>query len=137
MLNYKQFYEWYNNRYSKDVLYKVYRNGFLIGMGFYDGVTMQTLSDSVCNLKHVTFIKKQCIISSFRFIFNDKIDETYALIPATIEDIRLIITAIQMVSNTIGHDEGYNKEYGLEMINEYARVLGDLSIQEVIDKFKN
>ena len=30
-----------------------------------------------------------------------------------------------------------NKEYGLEMINEYARVLGDLSIQEVIDKFKN
>ena len=84
MLNYKQFYEWYNNRYSKDVLYKVYRNGFLIGMGFYDGVTMQTLSDSVCNLKHVTFIKKQCIISSFRFIFNDKIDETYALIPATI-----------------------------------------------------
>lgn len=42
-----------------------------------------------------------------------------------------------MVSNTIGHDEGYNKEYGLEMINEYARVLGDLSIQEVIDKFKN
>ena len=29
----------YNNRYSKDVLYKVYRNGFLIGMGFYDGVT--------------------------------------------------------------------------------------------------
>lgn len=137
MLNYKQFYEWYNNRYSKDVLYKVYRNGFLIGMGFYDGVTMQTLSDSVCNLKHVTFIKKQCIISSFRFIFNDKIDETYALIPATIEDIRLITTAIQMVSNTIGHDEGYNKEYGLEMINEYARVLGDLSIQEVIDKFKN
>ena len=137
MLNYKQFYEWYNNRYSKDVLYKVYRNGFLIGMGFYDGVTMQTLSDSVCNLKHVTFIKKQCIISSFRFIFNDKIDETYALIPATIEDIRLINTAIQMVSNTIGHDEGYNKEYGLEMINEYARVLGDLSIQEVIDKFKN
>lgn len=135
MLNYKQFYEWYNNRYSKDVLYKVYRNGFLIGMGFYDGVTMQTLSDSVCNLKHVTFIKKQCI--SFRFIFNDKIDETYALIPATIEDIRLITTAIQMVSNTIGHDEGYNKEYGLEMINEYARVLGDLSIQEVIDKFKN
>lgn len=135
MLNYKQFYEWYNNRYSKDVLYKVYRNGFLIGMGFYDGVTMQTLSDSVCNLKHVTFIKKQCIISSF--IFNDKIDETYALIPATIEDIRLITTAIQMVSNTIGHDEGYNKEYGLEMINEYARVLGDLSIQEVIDKFKN
>lgn len=135
MLNYKQFYEWYNNRY--DVLYKVYRNGFLIGMGFYDGVTMQTLSDSVCNLKHVTFIKKQCIISSFRFIFNDKIDETYALIPATIEDIRLITTAIQMVSNTIGHDEGYNKEYGLEMINEYARVLGDLSIQEVIDKFKN
>lgn len=129
MLNYKQFYEWYNNRYSKDVLYKVYRNGFLIGMGFYDGVTMQTLSDSVCNLKHVTFIKKQCIISSFRFIFNDKIDETYALIPATIEDIRLITTAIQMVSNTIGHDEGYNKEY--------ARVLGDLSIQEVIDKFKN
>ena len=137
MLNYKQFYEWYNNRYSKDVLYKVYRNGFLIGMGFYDGVTMQTLSDSVCNLKHVTFIKKQCIISSFRFIFNDKIDETYALIPATIEDIRLITTAIQMVSNTIGHDEGYNKEYGLEMINEYARVLGDLSIQEGIDKFKN
>ena len=137
MLNYKQFYEWYTNRYSKDVLYKVYRNGFLIGMGFYDGVTMQTLSDSVCNLKHVTFIKKQCIISSFRFIFNDKIDETYALIPATIEDIRLITTAIQMVSNTIGHDEGYNKEYGLEMINEYARVLGDLSIQEVIDKFKN
>lgn len=137
MLNYKQFYEWYNNRYSKDVLYKVYRNEFLIGMGFYDGVTMQTLSDSVCNLKHVTFIKKQCIISSFRFIFNDKIDETYALIPATIEDIRLITTAIQMVSNTIGHDEGYNKEYGLEMINEYARVLGDLSIQEVIDKFKN
>lgn len=137
MLNYKQFYEWYNNRYSKDVLYKVYRNGFLIGMGFYDGVTMQTLSDSVCNLKHVTFIKKQCIISSFRFIFNDKIDETYALIPATIEDIRLITTAIQMVSNTVGHDEGYNKEYGLEMINEYARVLGDLSIQEVIDKFKN
>ena len=137
MLNYKQFYDWYNNRYSKDVLYKVYRNGFLIGMGFYDGVTMQTLSDSVCNLKHVTFIKKQCIISSFRFIFNDKIDETYALIPATIEDIRLITTAIQMVSNTIGHDEGYNKEYGLEMINEYARVLGDLSIQEVIDKFKN
>lgn len=137
MLNYKQFYEWYNNRYSKDVLYKVYRNGFLIGMGFYDGVTMQTLSDSVCNLKHVTFIKKQCIISSFRFIFNDKIDETYALIPATIEDIRLITTAIQMVSNTIGHDEGYNKEYGLEIINEYARVLGDLSIQEVIDKFKN
>lgn len=137
MLNYKQFYEWYNNRYSKDVLYKVYRNGFLIGMGFYDGVTMQTLSDSVCNLKHVTFIKKQCIISSFRFIFNDRIDETYALIPATIEDIRLITTAIQMVSNTIGHDEGYNKEYGLEMINEYARVLGDLSIQEVIDKFKN
>lgn len=137
MLNYKQFYEWYNNRYSKDVLYKVYRNGFLIGMGFYDGVTMQTLSDSICNLKHVTFIKKQCIISSFRFIFNDKIDETYALIPATIEDIRLITTAIQMVSNTIGHDEGYNKEYGLEMINEYARVLGDLSIQEVIDKFKN
>lgn len=137
MLNYKQFYEWYNNRYSKDVLYKVYRNGFLIGMGFYDGVTMQTLSDSVCNLKHVTFIKKQCIISSFRFIFNDKIDETYALIPATIEDIRLITTAIQIVSNTIGHDEGYNKEYGLEMINEYARVLGDLSIQEVIDKFKN
>lgn len=137
MLNYKQFYEWYNNRYSKDVLYKVYRNGFLIGMGFYDGVTMQTLSDSVCNLKHVTFIKKQCIISSFRFIFNDKIDETYALIPATIEDIRLITTAIQMVSNIIGHDEGYNKEYGLEMINEYARVLGDLSIQEVIDKFKN
>jgi hypothetical protein len=137
MLNYKQFYEWYNNRYSKDILYKVYRNGFLIGMGFYDGVTMQTLSDSVCNLKHVTFIKKQCIISSFRFIFNDKIDETYALIPATIEDIRLITTAIQMVSNTIGHDEGYNKEYGLEMINEYARVLGDLSIQEVIDKFKN
>lgn len=137
MLNYKQFYEWYNNRYSKDVLYKVYRNGFLIGMGFYDGVTMQTLSDSVCNLKHVTFIKKQCIISSFRFIFNDKIDETYALIPATIEDIRLITTAIQMASNTIGHDEGYNKEYGLEMINEYARVLGDLSIQEVIDKFKN
>jgi hypothetical protein len=137
MLNYKQFYEWYNNRYSKDVLYKVYRNGFLIGMGFYDGVTMQTLSDSVYNLKHVTFIKKQCIISSFRFIFNDKIDETYALIPATIEDIRLITTAIQMVSNTIGHDEGYNKEYGLEMINEYARVLGDLSIQEVIDKFKN
>lgn len=137
MLNYKQFYEWYNNRYSKDVLYKVYRNGFLIGMGFYDGVTMQTLSDSVCNLKHVTFIKKQCIISSFRFIINDKIDETYALIPATIEDIRLITTAIQMVSNTIGHDEGYNKEYGLEMINEYARVLGDLSIQEVIDKFKN
>lgn len=137
MLNYKQFYEWYNNRYSKDVLYKVYRNGFLIGMGFYDGVTMQTLSDSVCNLKHVTFIKKQCIISSFRFIFNDKIDEIYALIPATIEDIRLITTAIQMVSNTIGHDEGYNKEYGLEMINEYARVLGDLSIQEVIDKFKN
>lgn len=137
MLNYKQFYEWYNNRYSKDVLYKVYRNGFLIGMGFYDRVTMQTLSDSVCNLKHVTFIKKQCIISSFRFIFNDKIDETYALIPATIEDIRLITTAIQMVSNTIGHDEGYNKEYGLEMINEYARVLGDLSIQEVIDKFKN
>lgn len=137
MLNYKQFYEWYNNRYSKDVLYKVYRNGFLIGMGFYDGITMQTLSDSVCNLKHVTFIKKQCIISSFRFIFNDKIDETYALIPATIEDIRLITTAIQMVSNTIGHDEGYNKEYGLEMINEYARVLGDLSIQEVIDKFKN
>lgn len=137
MLNYKQFYEWYNNRYSKDVLYKVYRNGFLIGMGFYDGVTMQTLSDSVCNLKHVTFIKKQCIISSFRFIFNDKIDETYALIPATIEDIRLITTAIQMVSNTIGHDEGYNKEYRLEMINEYARVLGDLSIQEVIDKFKN
>ena len=137
MLNYKQFYEWYNNRYSKDVLYKVYRNGFLIGMGFYDGVTMQTLSDSVCNLKHVTFIKKQCIISSFRFIFNDKIDETYALIPATIEDIRLITTAIQMVSNTIGHDEGCNKEYGLEMINEYARVLGDLSIQEVIDKFKN
>ena len=137
MLNYKQFYEWYNNRYSKDVLYKVYRNGFLIGMGFYDGVTMQTLSDSVCNLKHVTFIKKQCIISSFIFIFNDKIDETYALIPATIEDIRLITTAIQMVSNTIGHDEGYNKEYGLEMINEYARVLGDLSIQEVIDKFKN
>lgn len=137
MLNYKQFYEWYNNRYSKDVLYKVYRNGFLIGMGFYDGVTMQTLSDSVCNLKHVTFIKKQCIISSFRFIFNDKIDETYALIPATIEDIRLITTAIQMVSNTIGHDEGYNKEYGLEMINEYARVLGDLSIREVIDKFKN
>lgn len=133
MLNYKQ----YNNRYSKDVLYKVYRNGFLIGMGFYDGVTMQTLSDSVCNLKHVTFIKKQCIISSFRFIFNDKIDETYALIPATIEDIRLITTAIQMVSNTIGHDEGYNKEYGLEMINGYARVLGDLSIQEVIDKFKN
>lgn len=133
MLNYKQFYEWYNNRYSKDVLYKVYRNGFLIGMGFYDGVTMQTLSDSVCNLKHVTFIKKQCIISSFRFIFNDKIDETYALIPATI----VITTAIQMVSNTIGHDEGYNKEYGLEMINEYARVLGDLSIQEVIDKFKN
>lgn len=137
MLNYKQFYEWYNNRYSKDILYKVYRNGFLIGMGFYDGVTMQTLSDSVCNLKHVTFIKKQCVISSFRFIFNDKIDETYALIPATIEDIRLITTAIQMVSNTIGHDEGYNKEYGLEMINEYARVLGDLSIQEVIDKFKN
>ncbi len=137
MLNYKQFYEWYNNRYSKDVLYKVYRNGFLIGMGFYDGVTMQTLSDSVCNLKHGTLIKKQCIISSFRFIFNDKIDETYALIPATIEDIRLITTAIQMVSNTIGHDEGYNKEYGLEMINEYARVLGDLSIQEVIDKFKN
>lgn len=137
MLNYKQFYEWYNNRYSKDVLYKVYRNGFLIGMGFYDGVTMQTLSDSVCNLKYVTFIKKQCIISSFRFIFNDKIDETYALIPATIEDIRLITTAIQMVSNTIGHDEGYNKEYGLEMINEYARVLGDLSIQEVINKFKN
>lgn len=137
MLNYKQFYEWYNNRYSKDVLYKVYRNGFLIGMGFYDGVTMQTLSDSVCNLKHVTFIKKQCIISSFRFIFNDKIDETYVLIPATIEDIRLITTAIQMVSNTIGHDEGYNKECGLEMINEYARVLGDLSIQEVIDKFKN
>lgn len=83
---------------------------------------MQTLSDSVCNLKHVTFIKKQCIISSFRFIFNDKIDETYALIPATIEDIRLITTAIQMVSNTIGRDEGYNKEYGLEMINEYARV---------------
>ena len=123
-------------------------NGIIIGivrifciryieMGFYDGVTMQTLSDSVCNLKHVTFIKKQCIISSFRFIFNDKIDETYALIPATIEDIRLITTAIQMVSNTIGHDEGYNKEYGLEMINEYARVLGDLSIQEVIDKFKN
>lgn len=111
--------------------------GFLSGWGFYDGVTMQTLSDSVCNLKHVTFIKKQCIISSFRFIFNDKIDETYALIPATIEDIRLITTAIQMVSNTIGHDEGYNKEYGLEMINEYARVLGDLSIQEVIDKFKN
>lgn len=137
MLNYKQFYEWYNNRYSKDVLYKVYRNGFLIGMGFYDGVTMQTLSDSVCNLKHVTFIKKQCIISSFRFIFNDKIDETYALIPATIEDIRLITTAIQMVSNTIGHDEGYNKEYGLEMINEYARVLGDLSIQETINKLKN
>lgn len=137
MLNYKQFYEWYNNRYSKDVLYKVYRNGFLIGMGFYDGVTMQTLNDSVCNLKHVTFIKKQCIISSFRFIFNDKIDETYALLPATIEDIRLITTAIQMVSNTIGHDEGYNKEYRLEMINEYARVLGDLSIQEVIDKFKN
>lgn len=58
MLDYKQFYEWYNNRYSKDVLYKVYRNGFLIGMGFYDRVTMQTLSDSVCNLKHVTFIKK-------------------------------------------------------------------------------
>lgn len=137
MLTHEQFYNWYNNRYSKDVLYKVYRNGFLIGMGFYDGVTMQTLSDSVCNLKHVTFIKKQCIISSFRFIFNDKIDETYALIPATIEDIRLITTAIQMVSNTIGHDEGYNKEYGLEMINEYARVLGDLSIQEVIDKFKN
>lgn len=137
MLNYKQFYEWYNNRYSKDVLYKVYRNGFLIGMGFYDGVTMQTLSDSVCNLKHVTFIKKQCIISSFRFIFNDKIDETYALIPATIEDIRLITTAIQMVSNTIGRDEGYNKEYGLEMINEYARVLGDLSIQETINKLKN
>ena len=82
-------------------------------------------------------LKKQCIISSFRFIFNDKIDETYALIPATIEDIRLITTAIQMVSNTIGHDEGYNKECGLEMINEYARVLGDLSIQEVIDKFKN
>ncbi len=137
MLNYKQFYEWYNNKYSKDILYKVYRNGFLIGMGFYDGVTMRTLSDSVCNLKHVTFIKKQCIISSFRFVFNDKIDETYALIPVTIEDIRLITTAIQMVSNTIGHDEGYNKEYGLEMINEYARVLGDLSIQEVINKFKS
>lgn len=137
MLNYKQFYEWYNNKYSKDILYKVYRNGFLIGMGFYDGVTMRTLSDSVCNLKHVTFIKKQCIISSFRFVFNDKIDETYILIPVTIEDIRLITTAIQMVSNTIGHDEGYNKEYGLEMINEYARVLGDLSIQEVINKFKS
>lgn len=137
MLNYKQFYEWYNNKYSKDILYKVYRNGFLIGIGFYDGVTMRTLSDSVCNLKHVTFIKKQCIISSFRFVFNDKIDETYTLIPVTIEDIRLITTAIQMVSNTIGHDEGYNKEYGLEMINEYARVLGDLSIQEVINKFKS
>lgn len=132
MLNYKQFYEWYNNRYSKDVLYKVYRNGFLIGMGFYDGVTMQTLSDSVCNLKHVTFIKKQCIISSFRFIFNDKIDETYALIPATIEDIRLITTAIQLVSNTLGHDEGYNKEYGLEMINNYARVLEELSVKEIM-----
>lgn len=137
MLNYKQFYEWYNNKYSKGILYKVYRNGFLIGMGFYDGVTMRTLGDSVCNLKHVTFIKKQCIISSFRFVFNDKIDETYTLIPTTIEDIRLVTTAIQMVSNTIGHDEGYNKEYGLEMINEYARVLGDLSIQEAINKFKS
>ena len=137
MLNYKQFYEWYNNKYSKDILYKVYRNGFLIGMGFYDGVTMQTLIDSVCNLKHVTFIKKQYIISSFRFIFRDKIDETYTLIPATIKDIRLITAAIQMVSNTIGRDEGYNKEYGLEMINEYARVLGDLSIQETINKLKS
>ena len=81
--------------------------------------------------------KNNILYLALDLFFRDKIDETYTLIPATIKDIRLITVAIQMVSNTIGRDEGYNKEYGLEMINEYARVLGDLSIQETINKLKN
>ena len=130
MLSYEQFYNWYNNSYSNEILYRVYRGGFLIGMGFY--VVMKTLESSICILKNVTFIKKQCRASSFRFSCNDRIDETYTLAPVDTADIGLISSAIQLVSNTLGHDEGYNKEYGLEMINNYARVLEELSVKEIM-----
>lgn len=132
MLSYEQFYNWYNNSYSNEILYRVYRGGFLIGMGFYDGVVMKTLESSIYILKNVTFIKKQCRASSFRFSCNDRIDETYTLAPVDTADIGLISSAIQLVSNTLGHDEGYNKEYGLEMINNYARVLEELSVKEIM-----
>lgn len=132
MLNYEQFYNWYNNNYNGDTLYRVFRGGFLIGIGFYDRVEMKTLNNSICILKNVTFIKKQSRVSSFRFSMEDKLDETYTLAPVQPVDMNLIASAIQLVSNTLGHDEGYNKEYGLEMINQYARVLGELSVQGLI-----
>jgi hypothetical protein len=77
MLNYEQFYNWCNNKYKRDTLYKVYKGGYLIGLGFYNGVNMKTLEDSICILKNVTFIRKQCIASSFTQELRDKLDETY------------------------------------------------------------
>lgn len=132
MLTHEQFYNWYNNNFNSTTLYKVYRKGFLLEIGYYSRVRMGTLESSVCILKNVTFIKKQNQVSSFRFEFEDKIDETYQLIPVQFNDIILLASSIALVSNTLGQDEGYNKEYGLKMINEYAETIRSLCVQKTI-----
>ena len=134
MLSYEQFYKWYTNNYNNETLYKVFKGGYLIGLGFYNGVVMKTLGSSVCVLKDVVFIKRQSKVSSFRFNYNDVLDETYTLLPVSTDDIGLVSSSIQLVSDTLRRDERYNKEYGLEMIDNYARVLGELSVKEIMSR---
>lgn len=134
MLNYEQYYNWCNNNYDYDTLYKVYRNGFLMGLGFYAGAEMRTLETSNCLLKYVTFIKRQRYAFDFRYTLDDKIDETYELIPVSVNDARLVSSAIQLISDRLVHDKGYAKGYEcwMEMINKYAEVIEDLSNTKMV-----
>ncbi len=136
MLNYEQFYNWCNNKYKRDTLYKVYKGGYLIGLGFYNGVNMRTLEDSICILKNVTFIRKQCIASSFTQELRDKLDETYQLIPVKSNDIGLISSSIQMISDTLRFN-GKSIVEGLEIISNYAKIINNLSTEEIISPIKN
>ena len=127
MLNYEQFYNWCNNKYKRDTLYKVYKGGYLIGLGFYNGVNI---------LKNVTFIRKQCIASSFTQELRDKLDETYQLIPVKSNDIGLISSSIQMISDTLRFN-GKSIVEGLEIISNYAKIINNLSTEEIISPIKN
>lgn len=97
---------------------------------------MKTLEDSICILKNVTFIRKQCIASSFTQELRDKLDETYQLIPVKSNDIGLISSSIQMISDTLRFN-GKSIVEGLEIISNYAKIINNLSTKEIISPIKN
>lgn len=143
-LSKSNFYNWYeanyNNKYSKNKLYKVLLNGTIIGYGFFTGLNIQLLHNSTILLNRVVFISNSCIPSGYAPNREDNLVDGYELMPISEADLSNLVNSINFITEELkNYSNGkgsVNWEYHLDSIKAYADAVNFININKIINSVK-